>query len=68
MEDGPGVGEPLWVAASCDLQEVPSGARHDLVKQLHGDPSVALSPLTILHLNVEEDSEGKKNIKLLLTS
>jgi len=55
VEDSAAVGESLGIATSCNLQEVPGGARHNLVKQLHGDPSIVLFPLSVIHLNIEEN-------------
>jgi len=49
------VGEPLGVGPACDLQEVPGGARDDFIKQLHRDPTIILSTLSIVHLNIEEN-------------
>jgi len=49
------VGEALGVFAGCDLQEVPGGARDDLIEQLHGDPTIILSTLSIVNLNIEEN-------------
>ena len=56
------VGEALGVLAGCDLQEVPGGARDDLIEQLHGDPTIILSTLSIVNLNIEENSKEEMMI------
>ena len=60
------VGEPLGVGPACDLQEVPGGARDDFIKQLHRDPTIILSTLSIVHLNIEENSEEERKGLYLL--
>ena len=66
VEYRPCVGEPLGVVAGCDLQEVPGGARDHFIKQLHCDPTITLSTLSIVHLNVEENSEERYYLIFLL--
>ena len=62
MENRSSVGEALLVLAGCDRIEVPGGARDDLIKQLHGDPTIVLSTLSIFNLNIEENSEKEMMI------
>ena len=62
VEDCAPVGEALLVLAGCDRIEVPGGARDDLIEQLHGDPTIILSTLSIVNLNIEENSKEEMMI------
>ena len=62
MENRSSVGEALLVLAGCDRIEVPGGARDDLIEQLHGDPTIILSTLSIVNLNIEENSKEEMMI------